>query len=148
MWRLILQHFCFLILKILCFLCQKAIFKPSYNIDRVSQTTVLTEWQAGRHPLPSASALLWSHLLCRIAVHFTRNCYQRCAPNSDHMPRAADLRFLCLHVSQNAALYRNTETRPQQFKDWELCLPSQHKGCIKLFFKNNCIISYCFRCLK
>lgn len=32
---------------------------------------------AGRHPLPSATAFLWSHLLCKTAVLFTRNCYQR-----------------------------------------------------------------------
>lgn len=28
---------------------------------------------AGMHPLPSATAFLWSHLLCNIAVLFTRN---------------------------------------------------------------------------
>lgn len=32
--------------------------------------------------------------------------------NSDHMPQAADLSFLCLHVSQNTALYRKTVKRP------------------------------------
>lgn len=31
----------------------------------------------------------------------------------DHMPWAADLCFLYLHVSQNAALYRNTEKKLQ-----------------------------------
>lgn len=70
--------------------------------------------QAGMHPLPSATAFLWSHLLCNIAVLFTRNCYQRRGQKNDHMPWAADLRFLYLHVSQNTALYRNAEGRPQQ----------------------------------
>lgn len=70
---------------------------------------------AGRHPLPSATAFLWSHLLCKTAVLFTRNCYQRRGQKkNDHMPWAADLCFLYLHVSQNTALYRNTEKRPQQ----------------------------------
>lgn len=32
----------------------------------------------------------------------------------DHMPWAADLCFLYLHVSQKTALYRNTDKRPQQ----------------------------------
>lgn len=32
----------------------------------------------------------------------------------NHMPWAADLCFLYLHVSQNAALYRNTEKKLQQ----------------------------------
>lgn len=75
---------------------------------------MLTEWQAGKHPLPSATAFLWSHLLCKIAVLFTRNCYQRRGQKNDHMHRAADLCFLYLHVSQNNALYRNTEKRPLQ----------------------------------
>lgn len=70
--------------------------------------------QAGMHPLPSATAFLWSHLLCNIAVLFTRNCYQRRGQKNDHMPWAADLCFLYLHVSQNTALYRNAERRPQQ----------------------------------
>lgn len=33
---------------------------------------------------------------------------------NNHMPRAADLCFLYLHVSQNTALYRNAEKRTQQ----------------------------------
>lgn len=83
--------------------------------DRPCNTgSMLTEWQRGRHPLPSATAFLWSHLLCNIVVLFTRNCYQRRGQKNDHMPRAADLCFLYLRVSQNTALYRNSEKRPQQ----------------------------------
>ena len=50
----------------------------------------------------------------KIAVLFTRNCYQRRGQKNDHMPRAADLCFLYLRVSQNTALYRDTEKRPRQ----------------------------------
>lgn len=87
----------------------------SERYDKACNTgSMLTEWQAGKHPLPSATAFLWSHLLCKIAVLFTRNCYQRRGQKNDHMHWAADLCFLYLHVSQNNALYRNTEKRPLQ----------------------------------
>lgn len=36
-----------------------------------------TGGQAGRRPLPSAIAFIWSHVLCKTVVLFTRNCYQR-----------------------------------------------------------------------
>lgn len=75
---------------------------------------ILTELEA----LPSANAFLWSHLLHKTAVFFTRICYQSRGPpkkkKKNHMLLAADLCFLYLHVSQNTALYRNTEKRLQQ----------------------------------
>lgn len=113
---------------------------------RVEQTTLC--WQSGKQAgthfllLPPS---LWSHLLCRIAVRFTRNCYQRWAPKNDHMPRAADLCFLCLRVSQNAALYRNAETRASAKPVQGLRALSS--VCTLRFFLINCIF-YCFYRLK
>lgn len=70
--------------------------------------------KSGRQaPTSFCSAFLWSHLLCKIAVLF----YKKLLPKmrkKHHMPWAADLCFLYLHVSQNTALYRNCEQRLQQ----------------------------------
>lgn len=94
---------------------QRARFKPTAR----TMTNLATQslcWQSGSQAPTSFcyTAFLWSHLLCKIAVLFTRNCYQRRGQKNDHMPRAADLCFLYLHVSQNTALYRDSEKRPQQ----------------------------------
>lgn len=100
---------------------QQGRFEPAlkdYLTSLATQACMLRELET----LPSANAFLWSHLLRKTAVFFTRNCYQSRGPKkknkpktkSDHMFWAADLFFLYLHVSQNAALYRNTEKRLQQ----------------------------------
>lgn len=103
-------------LKSSCHQCQWPRFKPTtwawQTLQHKLYADRVARKQTGKHPLPSA--FLWSHLLCKIAVLFTRNCYQRRGQKNDHMPWAADLCFLYLHVSQNTALYRNTEMRPQQ----------------------------------
>lgn len=112
-----MQHGCLLLPEAFTISAKLAIFKPTAeNDDKPCNTdSVLTEWQAGRQaPTSFFYCLPLVTPSLKIAVLFTRNCYQRRGQKNDHMPRAADLCFLYLCVSQNTALYRDTEKRPRQ----------------------------------
>ena len=106
--------------------------------DKACNTgSVLTEWQAGTHFL-LLLAFLWSHLLCNIAVLFTRNCYQRWEKKKNThqkkkkrshalsswslFPVSACQPKYCLIQSQWA------EASANRFKDWGLCLQREQKG--------------------
>lgn len=82
------------------------------------QHTLYADRVAGKRPLPSATAFLWSRLLWKVRFSLqeivTKDEDKKKKKKRDHMPRAADLCFLYLHVSQNTAIYRNTEKRPEQ----------------------------------
>lgn len=113
------SHICIMVP--FCFFSSSESRQDSTLIAR-TMTSLATHavcWQSGRqaptsfcYRLPLVTSSLKS------AVLFTRNCYQRRGQKKekkkDHMPWAADLCFLYLHVSQNTAIYRNTEKRPQQ----------------------------------
>lgn len=69
---------------------------------------------AGRHPLPSAMLPSSGHTFFVTLRFFLQETVTKDEDKKRSHARAADLCFLYLHVSQNTALYRNTERRPQQ----------------------------------
>lgn len=71
-------------------------------------------WQSGRRPLPSAIPPSSDHTFFVTLWFSLQEIVSKDEEKKNHMPWAADLCFLYLRVSQNTALYRNSEKRPQQ----------------------------------